>query len=412
MASVNIVKQLGPDATRFGESFRTLFRWKDSVYKLLWRHMLIYYILYISLTLLYYFVLDKDQQGTFRKVTTYLEKNASSFNLMIMLGFFTSAALQRLFNMQSTMPGTARVISVFLLSLKPDIPRANYIIERYSRWAVVSWLLTFRIICKPLRELYPDMISLQKKGFITESERVMLERVETRGEISPRPLIVINWMLLSLKELMLREQFIHNSCYSKCFEAVMAFKKSCGNTIKLTSRNIPHAVIQAVIIAVYFFGMLTILARELPCNIKVMQTAGAANCTSNCSSSEQTARQYKVDYSSVEFIFSVVPIVPAMKFFIFFSWLTFGRAAVNPFGKDYTDIDVIQLLECHLEDAKRLKQIHSGRLDEIFPCLPDQNNASAIVSIEPPITPKLKTGQQQPTNPESDCRIFTIIQQN
>ena len=63
----------------------------------------------------------------------------------------------------------------------------------------------------------------------------------------------------------------------------MVYKKSCGNIIKFVSQNIPHALIQvtshfiakcissfklvpippqAVIIAVYCFGMITLMARN------------------------------------------------------------------------------------------------------------------------------------------------------
>ena len=48
-----------------------------------------------------------------------------SINLMIMLGFFTSTAMQRLFTMQTTLPGTAKSITLFISSLKSDIPEVS-----------------------------------------------------------------------------------------------------------------------------------------------------------------------------------------------------------------------------------------------------------------------------------------------
>ena len=44
---------------------------------------------------------------------------------MIMLGFFTSTAMQRLFTMQTTIPGTAKSITLFISSLKSDIPEVS-----------------------------------------------------------------------------------------------------------------------------------------------------------------------------------------------------------------------------------------------------------------------------------------------
>jgi hypothetical protein len=41
---------------------------------------------------------------------------------MLMLTFFTTTAMQRLFSMQTMIPGTAKVITFFIMSLKPNMP--------------------------------------------------------------------------------------------------------------------------------------------------------------------------------------------------------------------------------------------------------------------------------------------------
>lgn len=65
-----------------------------------------------------------------------------------------------------------------------------------------------------------------------------------------------------------------------------------------------------------------------------------------------------------EIIIPYVPIMPAIQvkkksrvfnflkylpyqFFIYIAWLSFGRAAVNPFGEDDTDINIKKLAESH-----------------------------------------------------------------
>lgn len=96
-------------------------------------------------------------------------------------------------------------------------------------------------------------------------------------------------LLLLLKEAFNRKLFSAESNYLKNIEALMGFKKSCGNTIKFATQNIPRAIIQvnklidliknnrniadlyrilwnlfqAVIIGVYCFGMITLMARNL-----------------------------------------------------------------------------------------------------------------------------------------------------
>jgi hypothetical protein len=62
---------------------------------------------------------------TFTALAKYCSRNENSFNFMIMLGFFTSTAMQRLFAMQTMMPGTAKVIGCFTLAIKPNMPEVN-----------------------------------------------------------------------------------------------------------------------------------------------------------------------------------------------------------------------------------------------------------------------------------------------
>ncbi|EFX72130.1 hypothetical protein DAPPUDRAFT_326540 [Daphnia pulex] len=106
----------------------------------------------------------------------------------------------------------------------------------------------------------------------------------------------------------------------------MAFKKSCGNTIKFATQNISPALIQAVVLAVYGFGCITLMAR-------------------NFSKEEAPLSNAMIAY---------IPLMPGLQFFIYFAWLCFGRAAVDPFGDDEDDINVKQL-KLWKSTVKRLK---------------------------------------------------------
>lgn len=42
--------------------------------------------------------------------------------------------------------------------------QGSIIVEQFARWTVLAWILTFRIVSKPFRDLYPDIASLEKAG--------------------------------------------------------------------------------------------------------------------------------------------------------------------------------------------------------------------------------------------------------
>jgi hypothetical protein len=86
------------------------------------------------------------------------------------------------------MPGTAKVIAIFVLAVKENAAEVRastaikyfdvemlrdifwkfqqgaQMIQQYSRWILLSWTFTFRLICQPLKKLYPDLQSLQNAG--------------------------------------------------------------------------------------------------------------------------------------------------------------------------------------------------------------------------------------------------------
>lgn len=51
------------------------------------------------------------------------------------------------------------VNELFQLRLK-----GHQIVQQYARWVLLGWALTFRLICKPLKRVFPDLLSLENAG--------------------------------------------------------------------------------------------------------------------------------------------------------------------------------------------------------------------------------------------------------
>lgn len=54
------------DCKGFGNFWRLLFRWRGSVYKLVWMDLLAYTVIYTTLSVVYRVVLAEDQKRTDR----------------------------------------------------------------------------------------------------------------------------------------------------------------------------------------------------------------------------------------------------------------------------------------------------------------------------------------------------------
>jgi len=124
--------------------------------------------------------------------------------------------------------------------------------------------------------------------------------------------------------------------YGKNIDNALTYKKSCGNAIKFSHKNIPFALTQAVAIAVYAFGLASLMSRQL------------------------------LERNSVSLILSYFPILHAIQYFLFYAWLKFGQMAANPFGEDYDDIDIKKLCVMHIKDAERLVSLAGNQVDDLI----------------------------------------------
>ncbi|KAI9557424.1 hypothetical protein GHT06_017252 [Daphnia sinensis] len=322
-----------PTASRFGENIKIVFRWKSSIYHLVWKEFLVYMFLYISITIVHDFALTDVDKHHFEDLAAYCSKFVSSLQLVLLLGFFTSTAMQRWFSLVNSIPGTSKVTAYFVNSLKENQPDGEAIVQQYARWIVLSWALVFRLVCPGLKEAYPDLMSLQNEGLLLEHERL---RLEMEPCVKHHSLVVINWCLGLLRVCARRGMYYVAADYTRNLDCLMLFKKNCNNTIKFATKNIPHALIQVVTIAVYAYGLASLMART----------------------PSKLAPDGRWESTAVSFISGYFPVANFIPFFLFYSWLKFGRMASYPFGEDKDDIDVKRLLSCHIEDAIRLQSIY------------------------------------------------------
>ena len=78
-----------------------------------------------------------------------------------------------------------------------------------------------------------------------QHERFLLEKEEYLNSTSGNlPLLVLDWILLLLKRVSRQGNSLNINDLNRNVENIMTFKKSCGNAIKFSAKNIPFALIQ------------------------------------------------------------------------------------------------------------------------------------------------------------------------
>lgn len=83
---------------------RVMFRWRGSVFKLLWIDLLGFLACYYFLCCLYVFVLNPEGKEIFEKIVEYSTHYGNYIPLSFVLGFFVSNVMTRWWNQYQAIP--------------------------------------------------------------------------------------------------------------------------------------------------------------------------------------------------------------------------------------------------------------------------------------------------------------------
>ncbi|XP_046438524.1 bestrophin-3-like isoform X1 [Daphnia pulex] len=303
-----------------------LFRWQGSIYKILWRQVLMYFVTYIALGLLYKLALNEDDQRTFEKIALCCAKYADSIPVVLFLGFFTGTVMQRWWAVYAAIPGTGKIITLATFYMKRDNAQSSKWLRTLTRYLILAWMMCMRTTCRPLRNKYPTLESMQRAGFLLkhEAEILSLEQEESHKW----SLRVINWALILVRQGRDEGLFENPGDATRLLDPIVAFKKSCSVVLKYQITAIPLSFVQAVTLTVQIFGLVSLMGKQF------------------------------VDFPTKLLVIDCyLPILPAMQYLAYLSWLKLGEVAVNPFGEDDDDFDIIGLFENHVELAGDLLQL-------------------------------------------------------
>lgn len=304
--------------------WRLLFRWRGSLYKLVWREFLVYIIFYISLSLLYRLGLTEDQKRVFEKMALLVNQSSQLIPMTFVLGFYVSLVMSRWWDMYISIPwpdSIALYISTNIIGTEEKVRIARRTMMRYIN---LTFALTLAEISPKMKKRIPTLEHLVAMGLLTDEELEVLKNMEA-DQNEPKPPIYwvpILWAIelgfRSLNQGMLKDDFSARSLGEK----LNGFRSSCGNLLNYDYINIPLVYTQVVTIAVYTFFLSTILGRQF------LDPA-------------QNIEGHSFDV--------YVPVYTLMQFFFYMGWLKVGENLSNPFGEDDDDFDVCFLLDRNIK---------------------------------------------------------------
>ncbi|EDW79452.2 uncharacterized protein Dwil_GK20485 [Drosophila willistoni] len=334
---------------RISNFLRLLFRWRGSIYKLVWVDLVIYLILYILLALIYRLLMNESTQRIFEMIVYYCCKHGSMIPLAFVLGFYVTIVMNRWWEQYTCIPWPdtiAILISSYIMGFDD---RARAMRRTVMRYVCLCQVIVFTMISPQVKKRFPTYTQIMEAGLLLESEKAIIEVLDTAFPHYPKHWMPIVWaasiVIRARRENKIRDDF----AVKTIIDELNRFRGFCGFLLYYDWVSVPLVYTQVVTLAVYTFFVFSIIGQQWTIN-------------NECQVSNHVNQYF--------------PFLTILQFFFFMGWLKVAESLINPFGEDDDDFELNWMIDRNLTTSylivDEMHQEHPELLkdqywDEVFP---------------------------------------------
>ncbi|XP_046390989.1 bestrophin-4-like isoform X2 [Ischnura elegans] len=301
--------------------WKLLFRWRGSIYKMLWPNCLLYSVCYFGLSAIYRFGLNTSQRSVFRSIAAYCNANIDLIPLSFVLGFYVSIVITRWWDQYMGIPWPDS-LAMFVSSLVSGNDERGRLMRRtILRYVNLSLVITLSMMCPRVKKRFPTLGHLVEAGFMEPNEKKIFEDLDSKTN-HPKYWMPLVWaasiVTRARREGRIQDDFATNTI----IDNLCVFRERCGGMLGYDWVSIPLVYTQVVTLAVYIFFFATLMGRQFVEGTKVPM------------------------FMEVDL---VVPIFSFLQFFFYMGWLKVAESLVNPFGEDDDDFEVNWMVDRNLQ---------------------------------------------------------------
>ncbi|CAI2733893.1 unnamed protein product [Schistosoma spindalis] len=361
---------------KYGSFFRLLFRWRGSLYKLVWPGLLVYCFFYAVVAIAYHSIPDKPEYRNARllfvQICYIAGRVTNAVPLSFVLAFYVNLVVSRWLQQFLCLP-TPDAICVLLSAYLGENPNLNdhkkaedgeeraLIFRRtISRYVNLASALCFCSISIGMKQRFPTLDSLVICGLMTEQELEIYSSLEESTSNFFVPLVwAISLITKAHEENMIREERHVDALVNQVVEFWEKLYKLC----MYDWVNVPLVYNQVVALAVYIYFAVTIFGHQFidaPLILPHMSTkVNSSNLTSVSNNNDVSsgilnnpANDTNIT-SGLSFprVLPNIPVFTILSFIFYNGWLKVAESLVSPFGLDDDDFEVVPLLERNLNTS-------------------------------------------------------------
>ncbi|XP_063219310.1 uncharacterized protein LOC134529312 isoform X2 [Bacillus rossius redtenbacheri] len=271
---------------------RLLFMWKGSLYKLIYRELLLFVASFGLLSALYRLAFTEPQKRLFEKAVMYCDTFINLIPLSFVLGFYVSYVASRWWQQYMAIPWPDKIMHSIALYVNGNDDHGRMVRRTLVRYLNLSLILVLRSISSAVKRRFPTLDHLVESGFMTTVELEIYQSVPS-VEFNTY-WIPCTWFISLLKETR-RES-------------------------RITDPQGMKLIMEVVTIATYSFFLAALVGRQYVDDSK-------------------KPMQMEIDI--------YIPVFTILQFFFFMGLLKVAEQLINPFGDDDEDFELNWIIDRH-----------------------------------------------------------------
>ncbi|XP_020843600.1 bestrophin-4 isoform X1 [Phascolarctos cinereus] len=342
---------------RFGGFSALLFRWRGSIYKLLYKELLVFLGLYGILSLTYRNLLSPEQKRVYAQVARYCNRSADLIPMSFVLGFYVTQVVNRWWAQYRSIPLPDRLMCVVTATVHGDDERGRSLRRTLLRYANLSSVLVLRSVSTRVLRRFPTIDHVVEAGFMSQEEQQKFESLHSDFNKYWIPCVwFTNLAAQARREGRVRDDI----ALGLLLEELNQYRGKCSLLFHYDWISFPLVYTQVVTIAVYSFFAFCIIGRQFL---------------------EDPKPPLKGQEGPLGDLDLYVPLTTLLQFFFYAGWLKVAEQIINPFGEDDDDFETNQLIDRNL-------QVSLLSVDDMYGDLPPMGRDRywGEAAVQPPYT--------------------------
>ncbi|KAF7996243.1 hypothetical protein HCN44_001875 [Aphidius gifuensis] len=297
---------------------RLLFMWRGSLYKLIYRELLLFLSLFALISTVYRNFLNSADKKKFEKIVIYCDTFIGLIPLSFILGFYVTYVAARWWQQYMAIPWPDKVMHLVALYVTGNDDYARMLRRSLMRYLNLSLILVLRSISSAVKRRFPTLDHVVESGFMTSLELELFQSVPSL-EFNTY-WIPCTWFINLLKEARRCQRLPDHQGLKIIMEEFCEFRSKCGLLWSYDWVSIPLVYTQVVTLATYSFFVVALVGRQFI---------------------EGNEKPFQMELDQY------LPLFTILQFLFFMGLLKVAEQLINPFGDDEEDFELNWLIDRH-----------------------------------------------------------------